>query len=51
MTLEKIEGMIMTDDQFELDWPIIDKISGWLSKEEARVLYIIASEVSGPLVS
>ena len=40
----------MNDEQFELDWPTIDKIGGWLAKEEARVLYIIASEVTGPIV-
>ena len=50
MTLGKIEGIIMEDEQFELDWPTIDKIGGWLAKEEARVLYIIASEVTGPIV-
>lgn len=38
------------DDQFELDWEIISGIDGWLTKEEARVLYIIASETPGPIV-
>lgn len=35
---------------FKEDWPKIDNTEGWLFKDEARMLYRLASRAKGPIV-